>query len=46
MTPEQRADLVDSVERELWRMDAEPLYAIALISGISVECLRDLGGLE
>ena len=46
MSPEDRAQIVEQVERLLWRMDEEPLLAIALISGLDVETLRDLGGLE
>lgn len=42
----KRDDLIDEVSRELWKLDGTTLAAVALLTGFSVEAIRDLGGVE
>lgn len=40
------AALIEAVEHALWKLDGTTLAAVALITGMSVEELNDLGGLD
>jgi len=45
MTPDQRIEIIEAVTNALWKLDGDDLARVALVTGFSVDELRDLGGL-
>ena len=46
MTDEQRIEIIEAVDRLLWRLrDQDEIARVALASGMSVDELRELGGI-
>lgn len=46
MSADDRAALIERIEYRLWQLDGTDLAAVALVTGLSIEELRDLGGLD
>ena len=43
---EPNTELIEAIERQLWKLDGSTLAAVALITGFDLDTLRDLGGLD